>query len=106
VLMFGDAQWQDEREQGQAARQLDWLSRARRPVVIEIGAGTQVPSVRWFTHSLVQRCGARLVRINLREAEVVPEPGVGLPLSAAAALKAIDEALGRSDDGLGAPRAA
>jgi len=73
ILMFGDGAWQDRRSRGQESSLRSWLDAVRRLVVVELGAGTAVPSVRHFSHGLVVHQGARLVRINPRE-PVVPTP--------------------------------
>ncbi|HEY1065042.1 MAG TPA: Sir2 family NAD-dependent protein deacetylase, partial [Pirellulales bacterium] len=55
VLMFGDAGWDEARTQAQHARMVDWL-RARgkraRLAIVEMGAGSAVPTVREFSESL------------------------------------------------------
>ncbi|AXA89814.1 NAD-dependent deacetylase [Massilia sp. YMA4] len=66
ILMFGDWGWVEERSARQAARLQAWLARVRRPLVIELGAGTAVPSVRYFSQQVVQ-AGGQLVRLNPRE---------------------------------------
>lgn len=91
VLMFGDWGWIEAREQAQAARLERWLSSVSRPVVIEIGAGTAIPSVRYFSQRVVQQFGGRLVRINPREPEVRGSHDVGLALGAVEGLNAIAE---------------
>ena len=63
----------------------------RRLVVIELGAGTAVPSVRIQSESLVQRMKTRLIRINVREAWV-PEGQIGLACGALAGLTALQSA--------------
>lgn len=63
ILMFGDAAWLDSRERAQAVRLHAVLDRAKRPVVIEVGAGTAIPTVRHFSHQVLQ-AGGRRVRIN------------------------------------------
>jgi NAD-dependent SIR2 family protein deacetylase len=93
VLMFNDWGWVEQRQRGQAARQAAWLSSIDRPVVIEIGAGTAIPSVRRFAEQLARDSGARMVRINPLDARVPKDSGVGLKMGALAALEAIDQAL-------------
>lgn len=90
ILMFGDWTWEDGRSEAQSARQQAWLERVRRPVVIEIGAGTAIPTVRHFSERVVRQHGARIVRINLREPWTHGEKGVGLPMNALDALQRID----------------
>ena len=74
VLMFGDGEWVQERTERQLQRLESWLRRVSRPLVVELGAGTAVPAVRWFGSVL----GAPLIRINLRESEIESGTGLGL----------------------------
>ncbi len=74
VLMFGDYDWVATRAETQRMRLDQWSASVRRPVVIEIGAGTLIPTVRHFTESF----GARYIRINTREPELRTRPGIGL----------------------------
>jgi len=90
ILMFSDWEWNEQRAQVQEARLLEWLRTTRRPLVIEIGAGTAIPSVRHFSNRVVMQHGGRLIRINPDECRVArPEDDVGLPLGALEALTAI-----------------
>lgn len=99
VLMFGDADWIDDRAQAQARRLEARLRLSSRPVVVEIGAGQAVPTVRHFSQQLAFDRRAPVIRINPREPEVPGLPqAVGLPLNALEALRAIDAAReGRAD---------
>ncbi len=96
ILMFGDGGWSERRELAQAARQHRWLAGVRRPVVIEIGAGTAIPSVRHFSHQVLRQHGGRLIRINPREPDVGGPLDVGLAMGAAAGLEAIGEMLDKT----------
>lgn len=89
ILMFDDWGWQGERYDQQAQQLGAWLAQARRVVVIELGAGLHVPSVRHFSESLCERLGARLIRINPRDAHV-PKGQIGLALGAAEVLRVLD----------------
>ena len=91
LLMFWDGAWASQRydEQGVCVDRL--IEEMRRPVCIEIGAGTAIPSVRSFSQRVVTQHGGALVRINVREHETDPNMGVGLAIGALDALKAIDE---------------
>ena len=93
ILMFGDGGWLEERAERQATRQQAWLARVKRPVVIELGAGTAIPSVRHFSHRVVQQHGGRLVRINPREPQVPGARDVGIAMGALEGLRAIAAAL-------------
>ena len=91
ILMFDDFEWNGnvtEAQQGRYRQWLDGLTGARL-VVIEMGAGTAVPSVRRNSEHLIARGQTRLIRINVREPEV-PEGQLGLASGALAALTAID----------------
>ena len=94
VLMFNDFGWSAAREQVQAERLEGWLSTASRPVVVELGAGTAVPSVRHFSERVIHQFGGRLIRINPREAQVPTRQDVGLAMGAAEGLEAIAKVLG------------
>jgi hypothetical protein len=89
--MFWDGAGASQRydEQGVCVDRL--IEEMKRPVCIEIGAGTAIPSVRSFSQRVVTQHGGTLVRINVREHETDPNIGVGLAVGALDALKAIDE---------------
>lgn len=93
ILMFGDFGWLDARERRQARALSQWLTQIERPVVIELGAGTAVPSVRSFGHQVLLHWRARMVRINPREWAVPHAEDVGLADGALAALQALDALL-------------
>jgi NAD-dependent SIR2 family protein deacetylase len=94
ILMFGDLEWCDDRAQAQSSRLNEWLAGASRIVVLELGAGTAIPSVRFFSDSVLIRHRGRLVRINPRESRVASDRDVGLPMGAMEGLQAIAEVLG------------
>ena len=94
ILMFDDRDWIGERRDLQAMRCRDWLDQVRRPLVIEIGAGLNIPTVRHFSQRVVLRHGGSLLRINPREAELGKLPGLGLAGGALEVLGAIDGLLG------------
>jgi NAD-dependent SIR2 family protein deacetylase len=85
ILMFNDGRWLDARTEAQYARLKQWRAQVRRPVVIELGAGTDVPSVRRLCESL----RAPLIRINPRAPQVGSGRDVGLALGALDALQAL-----------------
>jgi NAD-dependent SIR2 family protein deacetylase len=90
VLMFGDAGWIMARSRLQHQRLEAWLGSVQSPVIIELGAGTQVPTVRWVAESV----GRPLIRINL-SASGVPSglPAVGINQHALPALQALERLL-------------
>jgi len=96
ILMFGDWSWIPARSQEQGRRVDATLSRlgdGAPLVVIELGAGTAIPSIRHRTQQLGTRRGALAVRVNPREPDIGP-PHVALPVGALEGLRAIDAALG------------
>ena len=86
VLMFGDWGWIAKRSNAQRNREVAWLAEMvqhrARIAVIELGAGTAIPSVRHFSQRLISEMDARLVRINVRECEVPSGRDVGLGTAA------------------------
>ncbi len=91
--MFGDWGWIDERSNAQEQRQLSWLSQVRQPVVIELGAGVDIATVRYFSQTIVNHYNGHLVRINPREANVDSPRAVGIGSGALTTLQAIHQHL-------------
>lgn len=94
VLMFGDGGFDPVLTDAQERRFAAFLADVAggRVAVVELGAGTAVPTIRRIGQHLVDRHGAQLVRVNPRE----PEGAAGtISLAAGAldALTAVDEAL-------------
>ena len=83
VLMFNDSHWLCQRTERQYQRYHHWLGkvRAKKLVVIELGAGTAIPTVRLECES----AGGVLIRCNPRDTEI-PAGGISLPLGALEAL--------------------
>ncbi|WP_310493385.1 Sir2 family NAD-dependent protein deacetylase [Dechloromonas sp.] len=76
ILMFGDWGWVDRCTTLQYQRLQQWLNTVERLVCIEIGAGTNIPTVRHFSEG----SGGRLIRINPGEPEV-PDAANGIGLA-------------------------
>ena len=95
ILMFSDWEWNERRSSVQEARLLAWLKEARRPLVIELGAGTAIPSVRHFGQRVVMQHGGRMIRINPQAPQVASADDIGLPMTALEALTAIAALLPR-----------
>ncbi|MGM9483913.1 SIR2 family NAD-dependent protein deacylase [Roseateles sp. NT4] len=89
LLMFGDWGWEGDRYEAQSRRLSDWLGCVERAVVVELGAGTAVPSVRHFSQLVVAAHGGQILRINVREPQVAAAFGIGLGLGALEALQAL-----------------
>lgn len=90
ILMFGDWGWVGLPYEKQQQRLAAWISSVPKLVVVEVGAGKALPTVRRFSERFSAQ---RLIRINLRESNTNPSHGVGLEGTAAATLKMLDARL-------------
>ena len=92
VLMFGDFGWLPDRTSAQERRFADWVAQLgdSRLVIVEVGAGTAVPTVRMTSEQLAHRPGATLIRINVREPQA-PRNHIGIALGGLEALREIAE---------------
>ena len=97
ILMFGDWSWNGTRSQEQGERLTRWLKSIAdggvRLVIVELGAGTAVPTVRWKSEQTARRTGGVLIRVNPRDTMIPPGPHLALPLGAAEAVGAIHAAM-------------
>jgi len=97
VLMFEDLLWRPERSEAQQREEQAWINHLARAkakvVVVELGAGSAIPTVRHFSSYISRECYVRVIRINLRESEVSHHHDVGIPEGALRALRGIDAAL-------------
>jgi NAD-dependent SIR2 family protein deacetylase len=91
ILMFNDSEWIGERTDAQFERLRRWRAQARDLVVVELGAGVDIPSVRRM--SGLQ--GVPIVRINPRAPQLDGHPGVAISLTAGAALQSIADLINR-----------
>ncbi|MBT0663814.1 NAD-dependent deacetylase [Geobacter pelophilus] len=97
ILMFGDFSWLSARTRSQERCFDEFVidHRAAPMVVIELGAGTAIPTIRATSERLGRYCGATVIRINPREAQI-EKPHLSIPFGALAALKLIDSAIATS----------
>ena len=95
ILMFGDYDWIPERSQRALDALVAWRRglRGAQLVVVELGAGNAVPTVRRQAELASAGTGA-LIRINPREPEIRHGRGVSLPMGALEALTALEKRLG------------
>lgn len=82
ILMFNDWGWIPDRTEMQMINLNRWYNQTKKSVVIELGAGIHVPTVRRVCESF----NAPLIRINPGEPEVPKKSDVSLPLGALDAL--------------------
>ena len=89
ILMFGDYDWIALRTERQEASLHAWLTGVERLVVIEIGAGKAIPTVRFFS----EYNGPRVIRINPRDFGIAPDRGIGIARNGLEGLALIDRAM-------------
>ena len=74
ILMFGDWHWQSQMQDEKERKLMAWLKQVNNLAIIELGAGTGVPSVRNFSERLINHPvneSVSLLRVNLREPQVL-----------------------------------
>lgn len=93
ILMFYDRAWLGHRTKACGERLWVWLEEllvtAHRLVIIEIGAGKAVPTIRQRSEFYAQVHRATLIRINLRDSDVPMTRHISLPMGGRAAMEAI-----------------
>ncbi len=95
ILMFGDWSWLPGRTHCQEAGFQDFLDEhsAKKMAVIEMGAGTAIPTIRATSERLGWKYpSATVIRINIREPEI-ERPHISLACGALDGLKGIDSLL-------------
>ena len=90
ILMFGDYGWEYARTDGQRARLGNWIEKLEQEgaklAIVEMGAGTAVPTVRNTSEQIAGRFDVPLIRINPRESFGAE---IELPMGAVEALDEI-----------------
>ena len=94
ILMFGDFSWLSDRTREQERRYDEFFTEHRnaRLVVVELGAGTAIPTIRYMGERMAATGKATLIRINPREAQVPPGQ-ISISAGAAEGLRGIDQYL-------------
>jgi NAD-dependent SIR2 family protein deacetylase len=96
ILMFDDFSWIPDRSSAQRERLELWLQtlakKSARLAVIELGAGTAVPTVRLTSESIARQLRGNLIRINPRE-PMVPAGHFSLASGALAGIRLLEEFL-------------
>lgn len=92
VLMFGDWAWLSHRTDRQETNMAHWLDSlsGMNIAIIECGAGTAVPTVRYQSESIARRFNGKLIRINPRDYSV-PAGHIAIPAGALQGIKKIYE---------------
>jgi NAD-dependent SIR2 family protein deacetylase len=97
VLMFGDFSWISRRTDAQNTLFQQFIEDAGDAplVIVEMGAGTAIPTIRSLGERLGRRSTATLIRINPREPEA-PSGACSLPVGALEGLAGIAACLEQS----------
>lgn len=90
ILMFNDWSWLSWRSESQLDRLHDWLALGGDTVLIEVGSGNAIPSVRNFAERLIRKNQVNLIRINTTDAAVGRAVDVGLEGGALDVLRVLD----------------
>ena len=93
ILMFSDFAWDSSRTFAQRQRFEQWIEKFKNKnlLIIEFGAGTNIPTVRLTCEEVYQSAGNHFIRVNPRESECGLKNTISLPMGAKDALKAISE---------------
>ncbi len=90
ILMFGDFGWEYFRTDMQRDRLGSWMNtleyKGAKLAIVEVGAGTAVPTVRHTSEQIAKRFNVPLIRINPRESFGA---AIELPMGALEALQQI-----------------
>lgn len=89
ILMFDDWNWLNERTRLQRQHLDGWLANVSRPVIIELGAGKAIPTVRQFG----ERIPGQFIRINPRDCQRPREDSLALDMGAKDGIAKIAERL-------------
>jgi NAD-dependent SIR2 family protein deacetylase len=89
ILMFGDWGWNEKRTFKQEQNYAKWLNENKNIsiAIIELGAGTAIPSVRNESQNIARTLNAHVMRINPRDYHINTSLGFGVPLGALEGLK-------------------
>lgn len=85
VFMFGDISWLSHRADLQEKRLNIWKSKIERPIIIEIGAGDHIPTVKYFS----EEQNGFLIRINPAAPEWNSPDSINFRMGGLEALKEI-----------------
>ncbi len=91
VLMFGDFAWISKRSDKQRSNFHSFLKNCHFPmVVVEIGAGMIISTIRNMSENLGRKHKAQVIRINPRDYHISP-PHISIPCGALQGLRGVDQ---------------
>ena len=93
ILMFGDWKWNPKRTINQETRYEKWKreNKGKKLLVIELGAGTVISTVRSESENIAKYYNGKLLRINPRESLIHRSYGFSIPFGALEGFKIILE---------------
>jgi len=93
ILMFGDWGWDGSRAEAQALRMEAFVQRVQsqnlKLVIIEIGAGEHIPTVRHLSEEMARVLDGFVIRINPRDYHIDERFGIGLAMGGAEGITAV-----------------
>ncbi len=91
IMMFGDPYWAAKRTDTQLGHYYNWTGpqAGKNVVVVECGAGVEIPSVRCQSEDMAKEIGGTLIRINPVH-DRVPKGHLSLKMGALEALQKLD----------------
>ncbi len=94
ILMFGDWSWISDRTSRQERNFDEFVTdhRGASLVVVEMGAGTSIPTIRYTSERVGTGNGVTVIRINPREAQI-PPPHISISCGALEGLRGIEAML-------------
>ena len=97
ILMFSDWDWDPKHSSIQQRKYHDWLDHNgdKNLVVLEIGAGENIPTVRMECESVYSLKKGPFIRINPKECKI-PRGGISIPLGGMEALEEMEKQRGFS----------
>ena len=93
ILMFSDFSWNSTRTYRQRQRFEKWIENFKNKnlLIIELGAGRNIPTVRLTCEEIYQSTGNQFIRVNPGEPECRLKNTLSFPMGAKDALKVISQ---------------
>ena len=93
ILMFGDWDWDNSRTRAQEVAYSKWLQELilndKKLVIIEMGAGKHIPTIRLKSQNIAKKVDAKVIRINPRDFDIDETIGIGIDCGALEGINAI-----------------